>query len=439
MLRIISTLFILLSTLMTAFSQHSMEVALSNPFSHASKDKHQLFIDLQIEGLQRPTPRLPVNLAVIVDNSTYVTQENLTTVKNELLAQMSRLDKRDKFCVIEANGYPQITVPSEQLRDTAAVRDKIESIKRRKDLNMEDALKKAFEEIRKGLGQFNVHRIIVIGTGNPNKGARTTNTSLGVDVNIRPGGRDLVVSSILVGPGDKSPIYQHIAEAGDGKFHHAIDTKEIRESIRAEMDQVLNVSQSRVHLRLTYNKNELEVKDSYTQPFLELENGLEMRIGQIAQGEKRRILFRFGWKLSATEPLEIGVALVYDRPMFSNGPVIESKKLNITYTKQREEYFQAYNDDVLRRAILLKSVSDLDGAIRQTEARNNAEAIRTLARAIDELEVEFARVAPDEAMMEHYELMKDFLLDLKRERISRDTGGAFLIGLKKRNYLLRRQ
>ncbi|MBN1483169.1 MAG: VWA domain-containing protein [Chloroflexia bacterium] len=124
-----------------------------------------LLVEILSYGDQGAQTRLPLDICLVLDNSSSMRGERLYQAKEAARHIVSQMSQQDYFCLVVFNDQAQVVVPRQQVRAPASLREHVTEIEASGGTEMARAMEQALTQMR-SLGPFpGVRRLILLTDG----------------------------------------------------------------------------------------------------------------------------------------------------------------------------------------------------------------------------------------------------------------------------------
>jgi Ca-activated chloride channel homolog len=211
-----------------------------------------LFVETNVAALasERPSVRLPVNLAVALDRSGSMSGQKMEQARRAALALVDALKDGDRLAVV-AFGSDVTVFPSTKIDDfgRAQLKGFVEKIQDSGSTNISGALEAATEQVRKNREGYRVSRVILLSDGQPTEGL-TRSEDLRALVERTRTLDDVTTSAFGVGLDFNSRLMSELANAGAGHYAFIEDATAMASVFEKDLATASNTVARRVELEL---------------------------------------------------------------------------------------------------------------------------------------------------------------------------------------------
>jgi Ca-activated chloride channel family protein len=196
---------------------------------------------VEVVAPRRP-PRVPVNLALVLDRSGSMHGDKLDLVREGAIRAVHSLGDEDRLSVVIYNQRVVILVPS-RIADAAA-KEQAEQVLRRIGAKGQTALcdgwLRGCEQVSEALDEDRLGRCLLLTDGLANRGITDRDTIVKSVAEQRR--RGVTTSTLGVGRDFDENLLRQMAEVGDGNFYFAEHAVQLSDFIAGETGEALSVA-----------------------------------------------------------------------------------------------------------------------------------------------------------------------------------------------------
>jgi Ca-activated chloride channel family protein len=199
-----------------------LDARLSHPY--VTPGQSDVFLTMDLTGKEVPgAERAPVNLAVVIDRSGSMEGQKLAQAKEAAQHLVRQLKDSDRLTLIHyGSDVRELRALQATEANKAAMRRFIDGIADEGGTNIGAALATAERELKSGLGDYKINRIILITDGQPTEGITDGSRLVSLVRHIH---ESVMTSSALgVGADFNEDLLQQFAEYGAGSYGFLEDT-----------------------------------------------------------------------------------------------------------------------------------------------------------------------------------------------------------------------
>jgi len=206
-----------------------------------SGERSRRHLRVEIVAPRRP-PRMPVNLALVLDRSGSMHGEKLDLVREGAIRAVRSLGEDDRLSAVIYNERVVVLVPSRVADDVA--KDHAETVLRRisarGDTDLCGGWLSGCEQVSQALDPTRLGRCLLLTDGFANRGITDPETIVSHAAGLRKDG--VTTSTLGVGRGFDEDLLRRMAEAGGGNFYFAEHATQLADFIAGEIGEALRVA-----------------------------------------------------------------------------------------------------------------------------------------------------------------------------------------------------
>jgi Ca-activated chloride channel family protein len=298
--------------------------------------------------------RLPLNLALVIDTSGSMRDENkLTYVKQAAIALVNRLRPDDRLAIISYSNEAQVILPSSPMRMERDARWLIQSLRADGGTNLGAGLIEGYHQLREFTRSGSISRVLLLSDGKANVGITSSAELSRMVLQEADGGISL--SSFGVGLDFNEDLMAALSESGRGMYYF-IDRPESMEKILAqEFNSVEQLVAADIQVTITLDPN-FRIEQVFANTYKVKGNSVSIRFGDLAAGERRRMQVRF-------QPRQRGVGAVnnaaqvqvsYSTPG-DGGTGTLSQRIGVAYVKSQQALEGNRNQEITERSAVFEA------------------------------------------------------------------------------------
>ena len=236
-------------------------------------------------------PRLPMNLAFILDRSGSMDGDKIGLARLGTLEGVARLSPADRFAVVAYDSEVEVTVPSMPggAEGLAVARERVGGIEPRGSTDLCSGWLTGCKEIARGLEKEHVARALLFTDGHANHGEQSHERLTHHAAELRA--RGIATSTFGIGLGYDENLLRAIADAGGGQCRYVEAPADLPRLLREELTDAMDVVHRSVVLRMEGPASvALEVIGPW--PTRNVGDAVEVTIGDLVSEERLEIVVR---------------------------------------------------------------------------------------------------------------------------------------------------
>jgi len=349
----------------------------------AAGQRSQRYLMLTVVAPEGSAPRMPLNLALVVDSSGSMAGNKVTQAKEAVAFLIGQLGDQDRAAVVTYDDTVTVIAPSRPM--TAAA--KAEALARLRDrdtggmTNLGGGWLAGCQQVasaQSGDGQTN--RVVVLTDGLANVGITLHEELVEHARQLRL--RGIITSTMGVGADFNEELLEALARHGGGRFQYVETARHIPDCVQGELGEMLQVSARGVALEVMLPQGISGGRCLNGYPVEETSRGLRLRLGDLMAGDTRRVVL----ELSVTPdiggaPLTIDAAALYVE--MTTGRGVDATCPAATFqSATAEEAEPGQPDEAVRREVaLLLAAQAQEEAVRRSRRGDYGGAASALANA----------------------------------------------------------
>lgn len=341
-----------------------------------SATSSEVFLNVDLTAVNSGGARQPFAAALVIDRSGSMAGAKIDSARDAAFAFLNRMRDDDQIAVIT---YGSDVTADVRLNRVGNVRDQaqrhIAGIDAGGGTNISGGLHRAVRELAAVGG---ARRVVLISDGRPTEGERSPHRLAAIAGDGRE--RGLGFTSIGVGLDYDENVMEGIAMKGGGGFYHMRRAAELSGILAKEFKAVETMIAADVRLRIDPGAR-VTVSEIFGYDLQREGNAVVVRIGDLSQGEQRRLVARA--TLNAAAPaLETfaGLGLSYRVPATGSGETA-SGGLSVTATDQAQLVSASYKPDVVVAAHRVEAQAAVQESMRDMGKRDRGAAVAKLKKA----------------------------------------------------------
>ena len=349
----------------------------------AAGQRSQRYLMLTVVAPEGSAPRMPLNLALVVDSSGSMAGNKVTQAKEAVAFLIGQLGDQDRAAVVTYDDTVTVIAPSRPM--TAAA--KAEALARLRDrdtggmTNLGGGWLAGCQQVasaQSGDGQTN--RVVVLTDGLANVGITSHEELVEHARQLRL--RGIITSTMGVGADFNEDLLEALARHGGGRFQYVETARHIPDCVQGELGEMLQVSARGVALEVMLPQGISGGRCLNGYPVEETSRGLRLRLGDLMAGDTRRVVL----ELSVTPdiggaPLTIEAAALYVE--MTTGRGVDATFPAATFQSATAEKAESRQPDeaVRHEVALLLAAQAQEEAVRRSRRGDYGGAASALANA----------------------------------------------------------
>ncbi len=345
----------------------------------------------------RDHQRRPMNLAVVIDRSGSMAEENKMEYAKSALAMLVRqLEPEDILSIVMYDDVVEVLRPAGRVRNREQVLALLEQIYPRGSTNLGAGMAEGFRQASRERRAGTVNRVVLISDGLANTGM-TDPRALG-RIARRHRGESISLTSMGVGLSYNENLMMNLAESGGGNYYFIEHPEQLASIFRGEFQMLsrLYAHNSVIELKLHPSAR---MRDIIGSSYENKGRTITIPLGDLYYGEDR--------ELSLSVDVDGGSGSV----MLASGALAipaegkrSSQSLSFTsslsYTKDRQDVERSRDLEIQAKADILQSTKVVEEALQMFDAGDRDGAQRRLEEAKSALAASPAATQGSGAMKE---------------------------------------
>ena len=232
---------------------------------------------------------IPLNLCLVLDNSTSMKGEKLETAKQTAIELIRRLKPQDIFSVVAFNDRAEVIIPSSRQSNPVKMEKNIRQIQTSGGTEILQGLQTGLDEINRYLNTKSVNHIILITDGKTYGDEQAC-----YDLAKQAANRGISLTGLGIGSGWNDIFLEKLANLTGGTSMLAPQAKDIEKLL---IEKFSNLSKTFAENVMLYYKLDKSVEINYAfrlHPITDLiQSGSPLRLGPILQNWPFSVLIEF--------------------------------------------------------------------------------------------------------------------------------------------------
>ena len=342
--------------------------ALSNRYALVEgASKLRLLIEATVEGdpgNHSASSALPLNLTLVLDRSTSMMGAALDHVKTAANHLVDTLTDLDCVSVVGFSDTVQVLLPSQNVRDKAAVKRAVDQLRAAGATNVHEALTVGHREALRNFSADRVNRILFLSDGEATAGVLEDDRILALADAARQDG--IAVSTLGVGEEYDEVLLGGLARRGGGNHYFIPDAAAIPKIFEAEMAKIKAVVAKNARFVITPT-DDTQVRMLNQRYRCETgERDFVVYLDEMERGRPQATILEV--EVSARQAgnfVPARIALKYDDMPNNRNNETVTAELSLQYVTDGSLIREGINREVLRRWEELSAMHDLRDIIEQ--------------------------------------------------------------------------
>jgi len=254
------------------------------------KSERSCVLQIQLKGGAAPSnqKRLPLNVALVLDQSSSMRGVKLERAKQAAIAAIDQLDAEDIVSVIAYDREVRVLVPPQKVRDPEAIKRSIDGLTAQGTTALYGGVQEGATQLRKNPGSKRLHRIVLLSDGRANVGPSSPAELANLGSDLRE--EEIAVTTIGLGDDYNEDLMTRLAEASQANYYYVQDPETLPRIFEEELRTAKSIVARKVKIRITLPEG-VKAVEVIGQPELKFDgNELEIDIADIYSKQQRRFL-----------------------------------------------------------------------------------------------------------------------------------------------------
>ncbi|MFP4580006.1 MAG: vWA domain-containing protein [Candidatus Sumerlaeia bacterium] len=376
-------------------NQVRLDAALNHPLVLADGSQ-KAYIRIGLTGfpLDTDNERAPVNVAIVIDQSSSMSGDKIARAREAAIMTMRKLNSRDIVSVITYSSTVNVLVPATKVSDKDQIERKIRAIQATGSTALFAGVSKGAEEVRKFLSKERVNRIVLISDGLANVGPSSPAdlAELG-DQLIR---EEISVTTIGLGLGYNEDLMSQLAFKSDGNHYFAEHAKTLAEIFDKEFGKAMSVVAQNVTTTIRLFPGVRPVRVLGREGVIDGQEA-QVKIKELYSESEKSIVLELEMP-SGENDARLDVASIkvsYDN-MKSNNKDVLTSTIRARYTDSLELVAKNENAEVMEDVVMLLATETNILAMQLRDQGKQEEAKQLLISNRDYLQYNASKYDSDE-------------------------------------------
>jgi Ca-activated chloride channel family protein len=394
-------------------------VSLSSGISHPrvlAGEPQEVFVHVALSGAERPgSPRLPMNLALVIDRSgSMASEDKLRFAKSAAEQLVNRLRPDDQLAIVAYDDVVLTSVPSaparEQERFLAAIRALVPG--NRTDLH--GGMVRGYEEVLAHFDERKLNGILLLSDGLANVGVIVPGEIAKRAADCR--GRGVRISTMGMGVEYDEDLLNGIAQHAGGNYYYVGEAETVGRFLDEELDELGLVTARDVELRVKLGEG-VTLREVYGRPHRMEGREVVIPLRDVYSGQNCKAVARLSVQGGVGEQRVLATASLHYRDAVSRAACRQQgQPLEVGFTDRIDEVLRSRNRDVLVQAEIVQNAMALDAAMQlQKEGQFQAAQELLAARYLNSKTLNDTEFR-DSEVQRTLNRIQQVMLDLERTR-----------------------
>ncbi len=331
-------------------------------------------------ALRHARPQLPLNIALVIDCSGSMQQQNkLETVKESALSILDRLRPGDRFALVTYSQSAEVRIPSTAMEDLSEARSIIMGLEPGGGTNLGEGLQTGYSQLRRYASPATLNRVFLLSDGLANTGI-TASGQLS-EIAAAEAAGNISLSTFGVGVEFNEQLMADLSEFGHGMYYFIEEAPMIQEALTQEFLAARAVIARDVQFTLQLDPR-LEVEKVFANSYQIDGSTVRIQMGDLSAGELRRLQLRVRTPELRSGNHEVGTVLLRYRDGESNTLRHEEKALVLNSGRFGSRIADSRDTGITERSLVFEARYARDNAAHAFDQGSAGEARRILEKSI---------------------------------------------------------
>lgn len=366
-----------------------------------------IIINFQGDESQESNNRRPINLSLVLDRSGSMSGDPLRNAIKAAEQLVEYLKPEDYLSVVIYDDVAETLVSPQLVVDQADIKAKIRGIRARGVTNLSAGWLMGCDLVQSQQTSEQLNRVLLLTDGLANRGI--TDPQVLVNTAKEQATAGIMTTTLGFGNRFNEDLLIDIAEGGGGNFYFIQSADDAANVFSIEMESLTSIAGQNLTVNLE-TKNQIQVEEILNKyPSKELDQGVEVFLGDVYQVESKPLILHFTIPAIATEgKIELGT-IDYSYQRVVDGSIqkfTDSLPLSITVVDLATAAKEELNADVTQQASQLRIAKIKDEAVSIADQGNYQQAADILRQAVEELKSkalnEYFAIAEEIEQLKYY-------------------------------------
>ncbi|MDT8389406.1 MAG: VWA domain-containing protein [Lentisphaeria bacterium] len=331
------------------------------------------------------TPRVNINLAVVLDKSgSMTTRGKLENAKEAAVTALRMLGEDDYFSLVTYDSQARTLIPARKAGDKAGIEKMIRAIQADGNTALFAGVALGANEIRKHRSEEYVNRMIVLSDGLANVGPCAPKELGGFGASLIKEG--ISVSTIGVGGDYNEDLMTALSQASDGHFYFVENSHDLPLIFTQEMGAALRVTAKALTIHIEFPDGVVPV-GVLGRDCKVVDNKMAVYFNQVYGGHEKSLIIQVSVPpKKAAERIDLASIRMSYQDAFSGENLTLTRTVSAVTSADIQVVEASYNQDVGRDVSLVNNAVMKQQAIEQADQGNWDVAQKILSESTRQLE-----------------------------------------------------
>jgi Ca-activated chloride channel homolog len=329
-----------------------------------------------LRGEGKEPGRVPVNAALVIDKSGSMSGEKIEHARAAALMALDRLGASDVLSVIAFDDQIEVVSHANKVRDTGAIRSRIEKIRPGGSTALFAGVSQGLRELREFHDPYQVNRVILISDGHANVGPSSPEELARLG---REAARDgMSVTTIGLGTAYNEDLMSKLAYASDGNHAFAERPRDLIEIFNKEFGDVLSVAAQDVEIELSFPEGFKPMRSLGREAKIDGRR-VSLKLNQLYGGQQKYLLVEVEVaKEAAREETEIAKVELSYTDLATKDKVKVGGAARVRFSRSAKESEESVNKEVMGAVAVQVATEENERAVKLRDEGKVEEAKKAL-------------------------------------------------------------
>ena len=242
-----------------------LQRTLSRTILAASSEPQLLYVMLEAapEGLPSQTPKLPLNLCLLIDRSSSMRGERLQQVKDAATKIVDQLGQQDFFSLVVFNDRAEVIVSAQHVNNKTDLKRAIGTIEAAGGTEMATGMALAVQEIQRPMLSRGINRLLLLTDG------RTYGDEARcVEIARRAQDRSIGITALGIGNEWNEDLLETLTARENSRAQYITSASEITQVFQEELQRMHSIFAQRVTISVALRPDGMLRSVDRVQPFI---------------------------------------------------------------------------------------------------------------------------------------------------------------------------